>query len=189
MTNGKLIVVTGPAAVGKSTVAKGLQAEFANRGELWLVMELDQFGRGLPRDWVSVGSHDGRYSLHGFSYQRAHDNSIDLVLGSDGRRVLKAFHRSIAAVASAGTNVICETIVYDEDDWSDWLEAVVGISTTWVRLSASLAILEEREKADRSRVFQGLARGMSARSVVGTFDIEADTSNEEASAIVSRIAG
>jgi len=189
MTHGKLIVVTGPAAVGKSTVAKGLQAEFANKGQLWLVMELDHFGRGLPRDWVSLGTHQGLYGVSGFTYRRADDNSIELVLGSDGRHVLKAFHRSIAAVARAGLNVICEAIVYDDDDWNDWLEAVADVSTTWVRLSASLAVLEDRERADRSRVFQGLARGMSARKTVGTFDIEVDTSIEEASAIVRRIAG
>src|SRR5262249_29171799 len=109
MRNGRLVVVTGPAAVGKSTIAKGLQAEFASRGDLWLKIELDLFGRGLPRDWISLGTHQGSYAGRGFTYARANDDSIELVLGPDGRRVLSAFHRSIAAVAKAGLNVICET--------------------------------------------------------------------------------
>src|SRR5262245_10686656 len=50
-----LIAITGPAAAGKSTVARAVQAELARSGELWLVLELDLFGRGLARDWVAMG--------------------------------------------------------------------------------------------------------------------------------------
>jgi chloramphenicol 3-O phosphotransferase len=173
-----LIAVTGPAAAGKSTVARAVQAELARRGELWLVLELDLFGRGLSRDWVAMGSHRGSHADRGFVYARGADGSIALELGPDGRRVLAAFHRSVAAAARSGIGVVCETIVYDEEDWRDWGEALEGVSTCWVRLGAPLATLEERERADRTRVFQGLARGMSVRPPVGEFDVEADTANE-----------
>ena len=188
MTNGKLIIITGPAASGKSTIAKGLQAELARDGDLWLVMELDVFGRALPRDWISVGTHQGRYAQRGFVYKRTDDDSIELFLGADGRRVLAAFHRSMAAIVKSGMNVICETVVYDDDDWKDWCEKLSGISSCWVKLSAPIGVLQDREQADRSRIFQGLARGMSARKPAGAFDIEADTASEDVSAIVRRIA-
>ena len=64
----KLIAITGPAAVGKSTVAKRLQAAFAGNDDLWLVMELDAFGRGLPRDWIALGAHAGRNAKRGYAY-------------------------------------------------------------------------------------------------------------------------
>ena len=187
MTNGKLVVITGPAASGKSTIAKGLQSKLSRDGDLWLAMELDVFGRAVPRDWVSMGTHQGRYAERGFAYKSGNDDSVGLVLGSDGRRVLTAFHRTIAAIVKSGINVICEAIVYDDDDWDDWSGTLCGISPCWVKLTAPVAVLEDRERADRTGVFRGLARGMSARKPVGTFDIEADTASEDVSSILRRI--
>lgn len=188
MTIGKLAAITGPAATGKSTIARGLQSKYARDGEFWLVSELDLFGRGLSRQWIALGDHRGRQADRGFIYARGDDGSIALTLGPDGRRMLAAFHRSVAAVARSGVNVICETIVYDDADWNDWTEALDGIPACWVRLGAPPAVLEEREKADRTRVFQGLAQGMAARKPVGHYAIEADTSVETADAIIQRIA-
>ncbi len=187
MADGKLIAITGPAASGKSTLTRAVQAEFTRRGELCLILELDVFGRGVPRDWVAFSERRGAQAGRGFSYDRGADGSVALTLGPDGRRVLAAFHRAVAASVRSGMTVVCETIVYDEDDWRDWCEALGGIDACWVRLSAPVAALEAREQADRSRVFQGLARGMSARPSVGRYMIEADTSVEGAEAIAAQI--
>jgi chloramphenicol 3-O phosphotransferase len=187
MTASGLIAITGPAAVGKSTISRAVQAELARRGELWLVLELDLFGRGLSREWIAMGRHRGAHADRGFVYARAADGSIALELGPDGRRVLAAFHRSVAAAARSGMGVVCETIVYDEEDWGDWTEALAGVPSCWVRLGAPLATLEERERADGTRILKGLARGMSARPPVGRFDVEADTAAESSEAIAERV--
>jgi len=187
MSGTRVIAITGPAAVGKSALSKALQAELGRNGELWLVMELDTFARGLSRDWIAVGNRQGRYAERGFTYARAEDGRIDLSIGIDGRKVLAAFHRSVAAIAHAGTGVICETIVYDDTDWRDWSEALRDVATCWVKLRAPLVVLEARERADSTRVLQGLARGMSARSPVGKYDVEADTNAESVDAIAQRI--
>ena len=145
------------------------------------------FARGLPRDWVALGAHRGRQAESGFVYTRTQDASIELGIGVDGRRVLGAFHRSVAAVVRSGIGVICETIVYDQDDWKDWAEALGDIPVFWVKLGAPLAVLEAREAADRTRVLRGLARGMTARASVVRRDFEADSAAESASAIAHRI--
>ncbi len=186
MRRGDLIVITGPAAVGKSTLAKALQAERSNRGELWLAVELDVFARALPRDWIAIGGRAGRYAERGFIYSRAADGSIELALGVDARRMLSAFHRSVAATVNSGVSVVCETIVYDDADWNDWTDALTGIAPCWVKLSAPLAALERRE-ADRPPLFQGLAQGMAARSPVGKYAVEADTATETVDGIVERV--
>lgn len=187
MTAGRLIAITGPAAVGKSTLARRLQAEFERKGELWLVMELDVFARALSRAWIGWGSHQRRHAELGFTYSGDEADGIGLAIGVDGRRVLRAFHRSVAAVVNSGIDVICETIIFDGEDWDDWTQSLGGISACWVKLNAPLAILEGREKAERPSVSQGLARGMTARTPVGVFNIEADTRHEDATTIVQRI--
>lgn len=188
MDAGKLILITGPAAVGKSTVASGLQVELGGDGALWLVVELDVFARAVSRDWIAAGAHVGRFAERGFTYRRSDDGSLSLALGVEGRRVLTAFHRSVAAIARSGVNVICETIVFDTEDWDDWSDALSGLSATWVRLGAPVAALEAREAAERLPAFQGLARGMAGRPAVGVFHVDADTSAEAAEAIVRRVA-
>jgi chloramphenicol 3-O-phosphotransferase len=186
MTEVRFIAITGPAAAGKSTIAQALQTELIRRGELWLLMELDVFARGLPRDWIKWGKHRGQFAERGFVYARGPDGRVDLTLGSDGRSMLAAFHRSVAAVVKSGVNVICETIVYDEADWQDWLAALTNISARWVKLDASIDVLEGRE-VERPRPAQGLARGMTARKPVGEYDLEADTGVDATSTIVGRI--
>jgi chloramphenicol 3-O-phosphotransferase len=131
MEPGTVVLITGPAAVGKSTVARGLQAELGRNGALWLVLELDVFARALSRDWIAAGGREGRFAGRGFIYRRTDDGSIDLVLGAEGRRVLTAFHRSVAAIARSGVDLICETIIYDDADREDWSSALAGLSTTW----------------------------------------------------------
>lgn len=186
MAVGKLIVVTGPAAVGKSTVTKALQKELTRSGELWLAIELDVFARSLPRPWIAWGDYRGRNAAQGFVYARRPDGSLELELGSDGRRVLSAFHRSVAAVVTSGVSVICETIVYDDADWRDWSDSLGAVRSCWVRLTAPVAVLDEREQ-ERAALAQGLGRGMAARRAVGRYDVEVDTSAETTDTIVGRV--
>ena len=185
MAIGNLIVVTGPAAVGKSTVTKALQKELTRGNELWLVIELDVFARGLPRPWIAWGEYRGRNAAQGFVYARRPDGSLELELGVDGRRVLAAFHRSVAAVVASGVSVICETVVYDAADWDDWSATLNGLQPCWVRLSAPLSVLAARE-SEREEAARGLGRGMAARPAVGKYDVEADTGSEPTAAIVAR---
>lgn len=186
---GRLVAITGPAAVGKSTLARALQSNLGRNGELWLLLELDLFARGLSRDWIAVGkARRGPRADAGFVYARKADGGVGLTIGADGRRVLGAFHRSVAAVVRSGVNVIAETIVYDGADWDDWRSALGDLRSTWVRLFAPLGVLQARELADETRAFKGLAQGMMSMPAVGRYDIEADTSADPAEAIVDRIA-
>jgi chloramphenicol 3-O phosphotransferase len=186
LTAAKLILVTGPAAVGKSTITKALQSNLTRDGELWLAIEIDTFARALPRRWVSWGEHQGRYAERGFVYRRTPSDTIELRLGADGRRVLEAFHHSVTAVVRSGVSVICETIIYDDDDRVDWSNAIGDIDARWVKLTAPIAVLEARE-TERPPSSRGLARGMVARGSIGSYHVEVDTSIESTETIVSRV--
>jgi chloramphenicol 3-O-phosphotransferase len=184
---GRLIGITGPAAAGKSTLLRALQAALSKDGELWFAVQLDDFARGIPPRWVTMAGRSGRYGNLGFTYTAGDDGAIALTLGADGRRVLAAFHRAVAAIAASGVDVIFEAIVHDDADWADWQAALGDRQVLWVRLAAPVAILEYRERFDPTRQLQGLARGMSARPPVGRADIAADTSAESTEAIMARV--
>jgi chloramphenicol 3-O-phosphotransferase len=93
----RLVVITGPAAAGKSTLARALQARFADRDDLWLVLELDLFARSIPRDWIAWRRRQGRLADRGFTYSQAGKGEpVSLSLGADARLVLAAFHRTVA---------------------------------------------------------------------------------------------
>jgi chloramphenicol 3-O-phosphotransferase len=185
---GRLIVISGPAASGKSTLARALQKRFGRRGELWMLFELDSFGRGLSPDWIAMGDHVGREAARGFTYGPSATGGIGLTIGADARRVLNAFHRAVAGAVVSGLDVICETIVYDEEDRADWSDAIAGIDVIWVRVSAPVDVLDERERADRTRLLKGLGRGMSARPRVGDVDVEGDSGTESVEQLVERVA-
>ena len=133
----RLIAITGPAAVGKSTIARALQAELSRRGELWLVLELDLFGRGLSRDWIAMGARRGAHAERGFVYARAADGTIALELGPDGRRVLAAFHRSVAAAARDGRRLRDDRL--RRGGLARLVRGAGGRPSCWVKLGAPLA--------------------------------------------------
>jgi chloramphenicol 3-O-phosphotransferase len=186
LTAAKLILVTGPAAVGKSTITKALQSTLTRDGELWLAIEIDTFAQALPRRRISWGEHHGRYAERGFVYQRTPSDTIELGLGTDGRRVLEAFHQSVTAVVRSGVSVMCETIVYDDEDWVHWSNSIGDIDARWVKLTAPIAVLEARE-TEWPPSSRGLARGMVEKRSIGSYDVEVDTSAESTAAIVCRV--
>lgn len=181
-----VVAITGPAAAGKSTIAKALQSELSRRGSLWLYIEIDAFAATLYRDWFSFDGRGGSFAERGFVFQRDDNNGLRLNLGPDGRRVLFAFHRAVAAVANAGVNVVCETIVHDDRDWEDWSETLQAIPVYWVKLGAPLAFLEAREQNRPSEV-RGLARAVMSRKPIGSYHLDVDTSAEGIDEIVERI--
>ena len=184
--NGAIVVITGAAATGKSTVAAALQAKLSAQGSLWLYSGIDSFAQSLRRDWASFEGRGGPFAERGFVYSRGKDGALSLTLGADGRRVMNAFHKSIAAIARSGINVVCEAVIYDAEDWGDWVETLEPFSTCWVKLSAPLAVLEDREK-DRPQEVRGLARGMMSTQGVGRFDVECDTSIDTLEEVVGKI--
>jgi len=186
MNIGKVVAITGPAACGKSTISKALQSRLSSQGSLWILVEVDGFASSLMKDWFSFDLQTAPYGDRGFTYTRGNDQGLQLAVGLEGRKVLNAFHRSVAAIARSGVDVVCETVICDDDDWADWLEVLQGIPQLWVELNAPLSVLETRE-IDRPKEIRGLARGMKTRGAVGQYDISADTSIETPEEIVDRI--
>jgi len=71
---------------------------------------------------------------------------LNLVIGSAGDRVIYGMHRSIAAYASIGNNVIVDYILYEPSWLNDLVNALDGYTVYFISIKIPLDILEEREK-------------------------------------------
>ena len=102
-------------------------------------------------------------------------------------RFFDGFHRSIAAFAEAGNDLLVEHIV-EEQSWADELTALLQpFDTFWVGVHAPLEVLEQRERARGNRQV-GEARFHLKTHDFCHYDLEVDTSlgiDEAATKIVS----
>ena len=178
--HGRVVILNGSSSAGKSSVARILQSICEQRGECWLIFSWDDFIPRLPMRWHGGPDDVGDLCHEGVAYRvtSAPDAPAHALLlpGPLGRRVLRGYHRAIAALARSGINVLVEEVLISAEEWEDWNAALDGLATTWVglRCDADTAARREHERGDR---YVGLARGTT--EVVhehATYDIEVDTS-------------
>lgn len=107
----------------------------------------------------------------------ADDGTGILEAGPAARLMHGAYHRAIAAIASAGVNVIVDEVMISEAECVDWQEALTGLPVQWVAVRCDLDVVVERERQRGDR-YLGLARGTGL--VVhdhATYDFEVDTTS------------
>jgi len=170
-----IVFLTGPAAAGKSTVAKAFQKAQARNGAFWVCMDLDDFAKGISFDWYGLGAVRGPHAERGLVYVKAKDGALTMKLGDDLRRAFGAFRAGVLAVAQAGVNVICAASLVEEQDWAAWGEIGAAHPVIRVGLMGPVDELERREKADATRLLKGLARGNYAIYDRDEYDLRIDT--------------
>lgn len=126
---GKIILLHGPSSSGKSTIARALQATIAE--PFWHI-SIDHLRDAgvLPSARIASGE---------FAWSDLRANFFD------------GFHRSLAAYASAGNNLIVEHI-FDTDGWlRDVAEGLRPFDVFFVGVHCSLDELNRREAARGNR--------------------------------------
>ena len=68
-SQGSVVVLTGPPASGKSTLARALQGKLSALGSPWLYNGVDAFADSLRRDWSSFEGNGGQFAERGFTYK------------------------------------------------------------------------------------------------------------------------
>jgi len=123
---GKIVILNGASSAGKTTLARALQA---NLGEPFCFYASDQLADSGFRS-RSPAQHPP----------------------TERDRFFNGFHRSIAAFASAGNNLIVEHIV-EEQQWAEDLRTLLTpFHVLWVGVHAPPEELSrrERERSDRA---------------------------------------
>lgn len=185
---GKVIILNGPSAAGKTTLQKAIQSQ-AN--ETYIALGIDSlFNDVFPDEYGSKVTikADPKTLRSVRSYQDQSGNPVvKLLIGETGQKIAKGMNRAIAAYAQSGLNVVVDYIAYDPDWLPDLKAHLQGIPTYFIGVKLPLDLLEDRERA-RNTSPVGHARSHYHTVHQGwTYDLEVDTSVLSAHEAAQRI--
>lgn len=170
MTKGKVIVLNGASSSGKSVIAEALQEVL---DEPYLRVSIDDFVDMLPRRYVD-----------GDSLSEAELDELRALL----QRLVTGFHRCIAALSSAGVNVIVDHVLQDPNWLRECVEGLAGHPVLFVGVRCPLEELERRER-EREREPGTARRQYEIVHAHGDYDLEIDTSVLDPMECAERIRG
>lgn len=168
-----IVLLNGVGSVGKSSIAKALQKITT---EPFLHVEMDGFLNMLP----------DTYQDHpdGLSFETAIEGdkpSVFVRTGAVAERALSGMRHAIAAMASAGNNLIVDEVIFGNvttaygNVLSEYRTLLAPFQLYLVGVHAPLEILEDRERRRGDRLI-GLARWQYGRVHKGMdYDLEIDT--------------
>jgi chloramphenicol 3-O phosphotransferase len=172
----RVIYLNGTSSSGKSSIARALQER---TDELYLHVQLDVFMQMVPpHGWERA---DGMV----LTFLPEHGAQVDF--GSVCQPLFSGFHRSLAALASAGNQLIIDDVLL-EDRWlREAVEVLVEHEVCFVGVHCPVEVAEARER-QRSDRAEGIARGQYDQvHRHGVYDVEVDTSLLTPQACAERI--
>lgn len=161
MKTGTIIILNGTSSSGKSSIVKELQGLFK---EPFLDAGLDRFLWMLPGRYLSQPLWDDVLGLA-------------TTAGPTGHRLVRGMHLAIAAMASAGNNVVADHVLIDPV-WVDHCAEVLGNLPAWlIGVYCPLEILEQRERERQDRTLgQARAQFDLVHHYCHHYDLVVDTS-------------
>lgn len=165
MPSGKIIFLNGASSSGKTTLAKALQRALP---EPFLYFSFDHFRDAniLPMERILSGE------FHWPSMRE---------------QVFEAFHRSAAAMAEAGCNVLVEHII-ETEAWNARLKSLLADKDVFrVGIHCPLEELERRERSRGDRPIGDAKRDFETCHTFCVYDFEVDATRpaeENARAVI-----
>lgn len=173
-SGGRVVILNGGSSSGKTSLSRAFRTARNATGDFWLGLGFDAFFAGLPDEWYGFGDHQGTFSHLGMR-TFVTDEGLITEFGTIGRRMMEAYHESVAASARAGLQVIVDEVLFDRESWEGWQTSLDGIDTTWVGLVCDPDVAEAREVARGDRT-AGKARESAAFAHRhATYDLVIDT--------------
>ena len=180
-----IVLLNGVGSVGKSSIAKALQNITQ---EPYLHLEMDAFLAMLPEAWKNHPD--------GLSFETSLVDGKPSVFAKTGpvaEQTLSGMRRAVAAMASAGNNLIVDDVLFGNvmtghgNAVADYKALLAPYRVYWVGLFASLETLEKREQARGDRTI-GLARWQVGRvHTAMDYDLEIDTDTTSTTAAAQTI--
>lgn len=167
----RIIILNGIGSVGKSSTAKALQS-IAN--EPFLHVQGDNFLEMMPGRWI--GHPEG---ITFKTEKGAGSPIVSLEMGPALDQVWRGMRRAIAAMATAGNNLIVDDMMMSVADQRDYQDVLGGFDVKFIGLFAPLEVLEQRERDRKDRMI-GLARWQYDKVHKGiAYDLKIETSDHD----------
>ena len=181
---GRAIVLVGVSSVGKTSVSGHLQLALV---EPYLHVGIDHFFSMFPYEWRDHPRQPGP----GFWVDRESDADgsprTRIYYGEAGARLLTGMRSAVNALLATGNNVILDEMPIDDSIVPAWRRDLRASQVFWVRLTASLPVLEERERSRTKGQQVGNSRGHFDVSVGTEWDLVIDTDRLSPAETASRI--
>lgn len=167
---GTVILLNGPSASGKSSIQKKIQEHF---DEPYIRLGIDNLFDGILPDYYGLGEVEpkGKFNEKDIRYVEIFEindkKAIKLFIGPIGRKIISGMHKSIAAYARSGCNVVVDYILYDQTWFPELLSELKGLKVYYVGIKYPIEVIEEREK---KRATSPVGHARSHYKEVHTFD-------------------
>ena len=180
MPPGKILFMNGPSSVGKTAITKELQQLL---DKPFLHVGVDMFYRMMPRRYFGKDPNEDDPAYQGFRWRTVREGDeiwYDLTPGPIGYRLLAGMQRAVAALASAGNNIIVDENVIYEGQLEGYLEALREFEVLFIGVRCSLEEIERRERKRGDRRM-GHAKGHyhlthALVDAHGSYDLDIDSS-------------
>lgn len=144
---GKIIILNGPSASGKSSIQKDFQNLMMPN--LWIKLGIDNlFDKPMPDITIeNLEFWKEKNSIRWVEEEKDKNEFkvIKLFVGENGKNVVYGMNSTIKEYAKNGCNVIVDYIAY-EKDWIDDLKNKINeYDVLWIKINIPIKVLEERE--------------------------------------------
>jgi chloramphenicol 3-O phosphotransferase len=180
--SGRIILLNGTSSSGKTTLVRALQAMLPDP---WLEIGIDRFVFALPRRYL-----DQPLWSEVFRYVRPEGRTggpFAIETGPLGERLVSGMHRTAAALADVGLDVIVDHVLLE----GGWLDECVRLWSShqvrFVGVRCPLQVVEQRERERRDRTIGQAAAQHAVVHAWGRYDVEVDTSVLEPADAAERI--
>lgn len=162
-----IVVLNGTSSAGKTSLAKALQRRWD--GPL-LAVGIDTVVFALPGRWLNPPH------WHEVFVYSGQGDSLRITAGPLGDRLVAGLHRSVAALAGEGFDVVVDHVLLSPAWVADAAEALSGHRVLSVGVRCPLAEVVRREAARGDRTLgQARAQFETVHAYAG-YDVEVDTS-------------
>jgi chloramphenicol 3-O phosphotransferase len=151
-----MIALVGTSSVGKTSVAGQLQTLLP---EPHLVVGIDHFLNMFPQHWAGQPPGPGPGMWYEDTIDPDGSPRARIRYGSAGERLLTGLRAAVRAMLDCGNQIILDEMPLDESILPYWRRELAGYQVFWVRLSAPLEVVEEREARRTHGQHFGNARG------------------------------
>jgi len=188
MTAGTIVLLNGTSSSGKTSIARAFQALMA---EPFIHTGNDHFHAAFPQRFFVPSDGIDPVAAEGFllvftgevlTFETpegrrgfAGGTLAEVRIGPAGLRLHAGLYRAVAALATAGKNVIVDTAIHDPRVLALAVDALHGTGALFVGVRCPLVVAQAREAARGDRARGGAAAFFERVHAHGIYDLELDT--------------